>query len=300
MRPAIPVILNARAGASESEEAADNLRALFCAAGLEAQLLVAGQAENIVELTRRALRDRPRMIVAGGGDGTISAVASVLVGAEVALGVLPMGTFNHFARDLRLPNDLAGAVLILAAGNVARIDVGEVNGRVFLNNSSLGIYPSMVHHREQQQERLGQGKWAALFRAALLVLRRYPLLSVNVRVDDTDLIRRTPLVFVGNNVYEMEGLNIGMRERLDAGTLSLYIPRRAGRMGLMRIAIRALFGRLRAVNDFDSLRAAEFRIETRRRHVRVAMDGEVMGMATPLHYRIRSGALRVIVPKSVA
>ena len=87
-----------------------------------------------------------------------------------------------------------------------------------------------------------------------------------------------------------------MRERLDAGTLSLYIPRRAGRMGLIRIAIRALFGRLRAVNDFDALRAAEFWIETRRGRIPVAMDGEVTVMATPLHYRIRPAALRVIVP----
>lgn len=298
MGPGIPVILNARAGARESEESADNLRALFRAVGLEAQLLVAGEGESVVELTRRALRDQPRMVVAGGGDGTINSVATVLVGTDVALGVLPMGTLNHFARDLRIPYDLEGAVRNLATGDAAQIDVGEVNGRVFLNNSSLGLYPSLVHHREQQQERLGRGKWTAFFWAALLVLRRYPLLSVRVRMDNTDLIRRTPLVFVGNNVYDMEGLNIGMRARMDAGTLSLYIPRRAGRLGLIRIAIRALFGRLRAVNDFDSLRATEFRIETRRKYVRVATDGEVTGMATPLHYKIRSGALRVIVPKA--
>ena len=298
MGPAIPVVLNARAGTREWEEAADELPAHFRAAGLDAQLLTAGAGESIPELTRRALRGQPRMVVAGGGDGTINSVASVLVGTDTALGVLPMGTLNHFAKDLRIPDDLEGAVRNLATGDVARIDVGEVNGHVFLNNSSLGLYPSLVHHREQQQERLGRGKWTALFRAALLVLRRYPLLSVRVRVDGTDLIRRTPLVFVGNNVYEMEGLNIGMRERLDDGTLSLYIPRRAGRLGLMRIAIRALFGHLRAVADFDSLRAMEIRIETRHKHVRVATDGEVTSMATPLYYRIRPGALRVIVPDS--
>jgi diacylglycerol kinase family enzyme len=300
MDSAIPVILNARAGTRESAEWADGLQALLRAAGLDARLLVAGEGENIGELTRRALRGQPRMVVAGGGDGTINSVASVLAGTDVALGVLPMGTLNHFARDLRIPFDLEGAVRNLATGDTAQIDVGEVNGRVFLNNSSLGLYPRMVHHREQLQERLGRGKWTAFFRAVLLVLRRYPLLSVRVRADDSEFIRRTPLVFVGNNIYQMEGLNIGKRERLDAGTLSLYIPRRAGRMGLIRIAIRALFGRLRAVDDFDSLRAPEFRIETRRNRVRVATDGEVTHMTTPLHYKIRSGALRVIVPKACA
>ena len=179
-----------------------------------------------------------------------------------------------------------------------QIDVGEVNGRIFLNNSSLGLYPSLVHHRERQQQRLGRGKWTAFAWAALLVLRRYPSLSVRVRVDGIDLVRRTPLVFVGNNIYKMEGLNIGVREQLAAGTLSLYIPRRPGRLGLIRIALRALFGRLRAVNDFDALLAMEFQIETRRKQVRVATDGEVNRMATPLHYRIRAGALRVMVPRA--
>jgi diacylglycerol kinase family enzyme len=298
MLPAIPVILNARAGTGVTVASTGKLPALFRTAGLDGQWLVAGDAPGIVNLTRRALRDQPRMIVAGGGDGTISAVASVLVGTEVALGILPMGTLNHFARDLRIPDDLEGAVRVLATGVAAAIDVGEVNGRIFLNNSSLGLYPTLVHHRQQQQERLGRGKWTAFFRSALLVLRRYPLLSVSVRLDGIDLIRRTPLVFVGNNVYQMEGLNIGMRERLDGGTLSLYIPRRAGRLGLIRIAIRALFGRLRAVDDFDSLRATELLIETRRKRVRVATDGEVTRMATPLHYKVRPGALRVIVPEA--
>lgn len=293
----IPVILNARAGASEAGGAGQNLAELFGAAGLEARLLAAGPNENIVDVTRRALRERPPMIVAGGGDGTISSVASVLAGTDVALGVLPMGTLNHFARDLGIPAAIDDAVRNLATGHATQIDVGEVNGRIFINNSSLGLYPQLVHHREQQQQRLGRSKWHAFFRAALLVLRRYPLMSVKVRVEGANLQRRTPLVFIGNNSYQMEGLTIGKRESIDAGILSLYMPRRAGRMGLIRIALRALFGRLRAVNDFDSFRATEFWIETRNKRVRVAADGEVVAMDAPLNYRIRALALRVIVPK---
>ena len=270
----IPVILNARAGSSEAGGACENLDEVFAASGLEPRLLKAGPDENIVDLTRRALRERPPMIVAGGGDGTISAVASVLAGTDVALGVLPLGTLNHFARDLGIPAVLEDAVRNLATGRPMQIDVGEVNGRVFINNSSLGLYPQLVHHREQQQQRLGRSKWNAFFRAALLVLRRYPLMTVNVRVEGADLVRRTPLVFIGNNSYQMEGLTIGRREAIDAGILSLYLPRRAGRMGLIRIALRALFGRLRDVDDFDSFQASEFRIETQRNRVRVATDGE--------------------------
>lgn len=296
MNKPVPVIVNARAGPDGANGDHEHLIALLRAAGIDAQLLAAGPDQDIVALARRALRERPRLIIAGGGDGTISSVASVLAGNDVTLGVLPMGTLNHFSRDLGISADLDEAIQTLAAGHTAQIDVGEVNGRVFINNSSLGLYPRMVHHREQQQERLGRGKWNAFFRASLLMLRRYPLMAVSVRVNDADLRRRTPLVFIGNNSYQMEGLTIGTRERIDAGTLSLYLPRRPGRMGLIRIALRALFGRLRDVDDFDSLRATEFRIETQKKRVRVAADGEVTGMEAPLVYRIRPGALRVIVP----
>ena len=292
---AIPVILNLRAGTSAAIDRERLLRA-FQAAGLDAQLLEATSGDEIVASTLSAIAGRPTMIVAGGGDGTISAVAAGLVDRDIPLGVLPLGTLNHFARDLRIPADIEGAVRVLATGRPIRVDVGEVNGRVFLNNSSIGLYTRLVRHRDRLVHRLGRNKWTALMRAALTVLRRYPLLSVRVRVGDEDFVRRTPLVFVGNNMYAMEGLQIGRRECIDAGLLSLYIPRRQGRFALFRIALRAVFGRLNAVRDFDSLTATEIRIETQRTFVRVAIDGEVTGSETPLRYRIRPGALRVIAP----
>ena len=292
---AIPLIVNARAGGSSS--VVDQLPEMFRAAGLEAELLRAGDGAEIPDLVRSALRGRPQCIVAGGGDGTINTVAGALAGSDIPLGVLPLGTLNHFARDLGIPADIEAAVHVIAAGKTIKVDVGEVNGHLFLNNSSLGLYPRMVHDRDRQQQRLGRNKWTALLRSALTLLHRYPLLDVRVRVDGVDLVRRTPLVFVGNNAYAMEGLHIGTRERIDGGTLSLYIPRCPGRLALFGIAFRALFGRLRPASDFDSMLAPEIVIETRRAAVRVATDGEVTGIATPLRYGIRPGALRVIVPR---
>ncbi|HVG32731.1 MAG TPA: hypothetical protein VM911_06610, partial [Pyrinomonadaceae bacterium] len=180
--------------------------------------------------------------------------------------------------------------------HVARVDVGEVNGRIFLNNSSLGLYPSIVRQREKQQERLGRGKWPAFIWATLSVLRRYPFLTVRLNTDEKQMIRRTPFVFVGNNEYEMESFNVGARSCLDAGHLSLYTAQRTGRLGLLRFAIRALFGGLRDEKDFDALCTKEVWIETRRSRLRVATDGEVTVMNTPLHYRVLPGALKVLVP----
>jgi len=120
---------------------------------------------------------------------------------------------------------------------------------------------------------------------------------VRVSTDHDESVRRTPFIFIGNNEYAIEGFNVGARARLDAGQLCLYMARRTGRLGLLRFALRALSGRLRYEKDFDGLCTREVLIETKRSRVHVATDGEVTVMRTPLHYRSRPGALRVVVPK---
>ncbi|MBV9209487.1 MAG: diacylglycerol kinase family lipid kinase [Acidobacteria bacterium] len=295
VRPA--VIINASSGTDDKEQALARLEEMFAARGLEARVHLAGSGEEILELSRRAVKEACEPIVAGGGDGTINAVASQLIGTGRTLGVLPLGTLNHFAKDLRIPLTLEEAAETILTGRAVEVDVGEVNGRVFLNNSSLGLYPSIVHRREQQQQRLGRGKWPAFIWAALSVLKRYPFLNVRLHAGEKELKRRTPFVFIGNNEYVMESFNIGSRSCLDAGELSLYIAHRTGRLGLLRLAWRALFGGLRDEEDFDALCTKEVWIETSRRKLRVATDGEVTVMRTPLHYRVRPRALRVIVPR---
>jgi diacylglycerol kinase family enzyme len=297
----VEIILNASAGSGGQEEARATLAEIF--AGEEqwdAHVSLAESGAEIVELARRAAADGDvRIVVAGGGDGTVNAVASELVGTDKLLGVLPLGTLNHFAKDLGIPLDLEGAARNIVEGEEARVDVGEVNGRIFINNSSLGLYPSIVRHREKQQERLGRGKWFAALWATIEVFRRYPLFGVRLSADGQEFRRRTPFVFIGNNEYQMDAFNLGARSCLDAGHLSLHLTRDIGRWGLVRLAASALFGRLREAKDFDALCTREVWIETRRRRLRVATDGEVTIMRSPLHYAVRPGALRVIAPKKV-
>ncbi len=251
----------------------------------------------MIGTARKAVEEGVKLVVAGGGDGTINAVASVLAGTDTALGVLPMGTLNHFAKDLGIPQVLDEAIANIAAGTRIRVDVGAVNDRIFLNNSSLGLYPDIVRHREKQQHRLGRGKWPAAAWATIAALRRYPFLNVKLIVDGAPHQRSTPFVFIGNNEYSMQGLAIGERERLDGGKLSLYVAQRPGRLGLLRFAFRALCGRLSEDRDFDVMLSEKLDIATRHRHLRVATDGEVTVMTTPLHYRIMPAVLTVIVPK---
>jgi diacylglycerol kinase family enzyme len=176
------------------------------------------------------------------------------------------------------------------------VDVGEVNGKIFLNNSSIGLYPTIVRHRDEQQERLGRSKWHALFWATFRVLLHHHSVMVRLRVGEEERLVRTPILFVGNNEYDMEGFEIGRRARLDAGELWVYLTKRPGFWALVRLALHALFGHLHENRDFEEFRVREATIETRRPRLHVATDGEVGTLDSPLRYRIRPRALRVWTP----
>ena len=293
----IAVILNVAAGTGHShEEGVERLRALFARHGIQAEVLAAANGEEIAARVSEALASGVTAIAAGGGDGTLSAVAARLSGTGVTLGILPLGTLNHFAKDLGIPLDCEAAVAAIAGGRRVAVDVGEVNGRPFINNASLGISPDIVRDRTRQQRRLGRGKYWAMMWATLSVLRRSPFMRLLLEADGQPQHCRSPFVFVGNNEYVMEGFSIGTRSRLDDGRLSVYTTQRSGRAALFRLAVRALFGRLHQADDFTSALVRSLRVESRHAHMLVATDGEVSSMATPLEFRVRPGALQVFVP----
>ena len=290
------VVMNKGAGGPDDPQA--RVLDLFRAHGHEPEFVDPGN--DICAVAAQAARDAARIVVAAGGDGTVSAVAAALEGTDKILGVLPVGTLNHFAKDLHIPLDLESAVRTIVEGEVAAVDVGEVNGRIFINNSSLGLYPRIVSRREAQQQRLARGKWTAFFWATIQALRRLPFLDLRIAFEGREIFRRTAFLFVGNNEYEIAGFNLGSRARVNGATLGLYLTHRTGRLGLFRLAFHALFGRVDQANDFDVFSVSEARVETRHRRLLVALDGEVERMATPLHYRIKPAALRVLVPKKEA
>jgi diacylglycerol kinase family enzyme len=235
--------------------------------------------------------------VAAGGDGTVSRVAAGLIGTSAVLGVLPLGTLNHFAKDCHIPLDLKRAVATIVAGNVESVDVGWVNDHVFVNGSSIGIYPSILELREQLR-RQGHRKWAAFALATMRVLRHYRGVFVRIEASDGEHpVWRTPFVFVGNNEYEVEGIRLGSRATLSGGRLYVYLAPRVRTRELPMLLVRALLGRARQSGAFQITSAVELWIDTpHARRVRVAFDGELTKMTTPLHYRAGPGALKVIRP----
>jgi diacylglycerol kinase family enzyme len=293
------VLLNQGAGVAGKERTRETHRLVaesFNNLGIDAELR-AVPGKELAAAARAAVNTPVEAIIAGGGDGTISTVAGAMLGQEKPLGILPLGTLNHFAKDLGLPLTIPEAVQVIAAGHHVRQDVAMVNEAVFINNSSLGLYPRMVLDRDAQQNQFGWGKWTAMAHAMLRVFRRFPLVEVHLQTGQDSLVRKTPLVFVGNNLYQIDLLNIGKRSCLDRGELSLYIANVQNRWGLFKLTLRAIIGRLKQSRDFESLSLQECEISSNRPLLHVSADGEVLELPPPLHYRSLPRALSVFVPK---
>lgn len=294
------VLLNAAAGtlaAMNDDAQTRSVADALSSAGIDAEIRVVPSDQLSAEAAKAAASSVD-VVIAGGGDGTLSTVAGALAGSAMPLGILPLGTLNHFAKDLNIPFDLNEAVRVIAAGNIATIDVADVNGRVFINNSSLGVYPRLVLDRESIRSRHGLSKWTAMAMAMLKVFHRFPMVEVRLATSEGTIWRKTPLVFVGNNIYDLDLLNGGTRARLNRGELSLYIANVQNRWGMLMLILRTGLGRLKQSRDFNSFALSSCSIKSRRRRLHVAVDGEVIRLSPPLDYQVQASALRVIVPES--
>ena len=290
------VLLNRQGGAaSRDPDIGATVAAALERAGVAAEVELIEGGECAVRCRAAAKRGDPLLIV-GGGDGTISAAAAELTDSGTRLGILPLGTLNHFARDLGIPADLDEAAALIATASERRVDVAEMNGRIFINNSAIGLYPLMVVDRELQQKRIGRSKWLAMIVASVRTLARFGHQRLTLTVNDEQARVDTPLLFVGNNDYRLDLAAPGKRESLEDGQLCVLVMRKKTRAGLIAASIRALLGRARA-DDMVRLDGVErLRVASHRSHLRVSLDGEVISEAPPLDYRIRKQALRVIAP----
>ena len=290
----ISVLLNRGGGTIAADPSiADKVAAALKAAGIDAEIELIDGGD--CEVRAKAAAERgDKLVIVGGGDGSISAAASALVDSKTALGVLPLGTLNHFARDLGIPADLDEAAKLIAEGHERQVDVAEMNGRIFINNSAIGLYPLMVRDRDLQQKRLGRSKRLAMLVASVRTLARFNHQRLTLTVNDEKARVDTPLLFVGNNDYRLDIGAAGQRESLDDGQLSVFVMRKNTRRGLIAASIRALFNRARE-DDMVSLENVQrLRVDSHRGQLSVSLDGEVVRETPPLDYRIRKAALRVI------
>lgn len=292
----LTVLLNRGGGTiAANPQIADKVAEALSAVGIDADIeLIAGSE---CEVRCRAIAERgDPLLVVGGGDGTISAAASVLAGTETLLGILPLGTLNHFARDLGIPAKLEEAAALIATRRERRVDVAEMNDRIFINNSAIGLYPVMVLDRDSQRKRLGRSKKLAMVVAALRTLTRFNHQRLTLTVNDEQERVDTPLLFVGNNDYRVDLGAPGRRHSIEDGRLSVFVMRRKTRAGFIAASVRALFNRARE-DDMERIERVErLQVSTHRSILSVSLDGEVVRATPPLDYKIRKKALRVIAP----
>ena len=288
------VILNVYSGPRRRSAHAD-LVDLFFKHGVDARIYPAGDGAGVLRGVERALAESCERIVAGGGDGTVGTVAAALAGTGAAMGILPLGTYNHFARDAGIPADLDGAVAVLKNGRATEVDVAAVNGRVFVNTSSIGLYPRLVLEREHYR-RTGLARAPAIAAATVATLRRYTGIHVRVGTETEEWEGFTPFLFAGNNRYAFEGSRVASRASLTDATLSVCMSGHVGRWGFMRMAAEAWLGGLTRDPNFRTMTTPRLWVDSTRRSLHVSLDGEVTRLATPLQYEVRPRALRVVTP----
>lgn len=293
----IPILINREGGAAARD---DGLVAKIQAAcrdlglGAEIRLLAPTEITDAVQ----AHADSP-VIAIGGGDGTVRSAAAALLGvhSEAALAILPLGTLNHLARQLGIPQDIPGALGLLAERPMRQIDVGQVNESIFLNNASIGLYPELVQSRDAERRRRRIPKWMANILAARAVMRRLRHHRLRVEAHGRTRVIRTPLLFVGNNIYSLEAGHIGQRKAIDQGKLSLFALAVRSRLSTLWFAARTLFGQADLQQDFAALEiCSEVIVSAHAGSIHVALDGEVEWLQTPLRFVSLPAALPVIAP----
>jgi len=289
------LIANVGAGSAPEEDGArrERVEAAFAACGVE---LIARwlPGSELAAAVRGAASLDVDAVVAAGGDGTINTVARALAGSGMPLGIVPCGTLNHFAKDLGLPLDPEGAAKVIAAGHVRHVDLGEVNGRLFLNNSSIGAYPAAVEDRERLRAR-GRRKWSAMAVAAVRTRRRFMPRHLRLDLGRARVVQYTPAVLIANNAYRLTGA-IGRRDALDGGRLWCYVTPRRGFPRLARMAMHALYNKLDESPELVALPVPALTVRCGARRLPVSLDGEIARLTPPLHYRIRPRHLAVLAP----
>jgi diacylglycerol kinase family enzyme len=291
----ILVIINPSAGKkSADKDSGTDFPGLFRKYNLEADIHEIN-GDKIKEIVKEAAGEDYYAIVAVGGDGTISSAASAVAGTNFPLGVISAGTLNHFAKDLNLPLDPEEAVKVISKFKTKKIDIGEVNGHTFINNSSIGFYPKMVRHRDSIIEEIGGNKWIAMSLAVINIFKRYPLMTVKVSSGGEVVKCKTPFVFTGNNEYTVDLLNLGKRKTLEEGKLSLYFPNTHGIFSILRFAFLGLMNKLKQEKDFIVKLTDNINIDIKKKaRIDVSIDGEIVRLETPLNYRIRPKDLTIL------
>lgn len=297
MEGPICILANTGSGKKKAAKLDALLAPVLDRLGGEVEIRTIRDPRKLTAETARAQRDGFRTILAAGGDGTVCAVASKLVNTGTAMGVVPMGTFNYFSRSLGFPQEPVATMEALAASKPRPISVGEVNGELFLNNASLGLYAAILENREAIYGRWGRSRMAAYWSVLTTISRFRRPASMKVTIDGETRRLRTPMVFVAANGYQLDEFKLPGRELLDEGKFAVFLAPDGTRWQLVKFAVKLALGRAVPGTDFEMAGGSEIVIETRRKRRTIARDGERDRMTSPFRFKMLTGALSVLAPE---
>ena len=295
-RDEILIVMNPHSGKKRTGEKAQQLRAEIEKYPGRFVLREVANGSMIGATVERGIAEGFRTIAAAGGDGTICAVAAALAGAGCRMGVIPLGTFNYFARGQGLPETVPEALQVLADTPARPMDVAEVNGRVFLNNASLGAYAKVLESRERIYRKYGRSRVAAYWSVLVALLNFRARLRATVTVDGAVHRFKTPMIFVACNPFQLELFNLAGADLIREGKLVALVAPDVDRWGLIAFAIRLAFGTMDKDRDFRLLAGRDILVETQRSGTVVARDGERERMRAPYRFRLRHAAFELVAP----
>lgn len=237
-----------------------------------------------------------RLFIIGGGDGSIHHAIQALARTDGILGILPIGTFNHLAKDLGIPLDPMEAMELALKGETRFIDLGQVDGRYFVNSMLLGIYPEIVKRRESL--RRVYSKWRAYWKATRFALKRFPHVAVELETDHRLDTLKTHMLAIAVNEYDMDSAGIlAHKASFDSGVLTVYwIPFRA-KWSYFATLIRYLRGKLIPGSDMRRVATRTLKVRTRRRQLKVGIDGELAMIESGFQVSVVPAGLRVRAPE---
>lgn len=297
----VHVLVNARAGTvlgSESGGLSEEIATAFRARGQEVVLRVI-PPDALPGAIADVLAGPCDALIVGGGDGTVRAAARALIGSGVPLGILPLGTMNRLARDLNMPLTVPEAAGALAAGRTARIDVADVNGRIFLCNSLFGPPALYSAHRQALRGRPLMERVKGYVSVVMEMLKSRRRVDVDVDNGHARLRLRVLSMAVSNNRYADRPSLVLAKDGLHHGVLAAYISRHPSGWGMARAVVRAMLGRLKSDPDVVHLEGRTIEVSARRSRMRLSNDGELEMVEMPLRYTIRPRALTVLVPAAL-
>ncbi len=297
------IVLNASSGHNDTNETADIIREVLTAAGRPHELLLAEQGRDIPKLARKAVelaKAQDGIVVAAGGDGTINAVAQAALGCGQPFAVLPQGTFNYFGRAHGVSQDTRIATEALLTASAQPVQVGLINDRIFLVNASLGLYPQLLEDREAFKKRFGRSRLVAMVSGLLSFLRERRQLDLDIEIEGETRSIRTPTLFVGNNALQLTQIGIAEAEALSRGRLVAIAMKPVGTLTMIGLLLRGAFGKLGEADQVVSFPLRKLTIrpprQKRVRRYKVAMDGEVTHLTSPLVFQVSPEPLLLMVP----